>query len=86
MFVVPFFAPIYFGCTQQSSNFLTTRLPPQGNPYIYGSFSASGAAALLIGPYQLQSTPDPSWYMSNVMLGVVGQLDTETLQVHRHAE
>lgn len=67
-------------------DFLITRSLLQGNPYIYGSFNARNSDALVIGPYQLQSTPTPTWYMSNVLIGVVGQLDTDTLQVHRHAE
>ena len=53
--------------------------------YIYGSFraSASGANALVVGPYQLQSTATPPDYFTNVLLGVVGpsSFDTETLQV-----
>jgi hypothetical protein len=59
------------------------RLPSQGNPYIYGSYNALAPNALVIPPYELRSTPAPapSWWMSNVLIGVVGILDTDTLQV-----
>lgn len=53
----------------------------QGNPYIYGSFNARDPNALVVSPYQLQSTPTPTWWMSNVLIGVLGVLDTDTLQV-----
>lgn len=72
-------------CRSAATHFLTTRLPSQGNPYIYGSFNAVSPDALVIPPYQLQSTPTPPVWMSNVLIGAVGVLDTDTLQVCANA-